>query len=76
MPKNVDASLDLTATAKLVPNYGERYRYGETIATAIVESMMNQVVSQRFVKKTTDEIVAPRSTRPCYKSADEVTREF
>jgi hypothetical protein len=32
-------------------NYGERYRQGETISTAFVESTINQVVSRRFVKK-------------------------
>jgi hypothetical protein len=34
-----------------IPNYGERYRQGETISTAFVESTINQVVSCRFVKK-------------------------
>jgi hypothetical protein len=34
-----------------IPNYGERYRYGETISTAFVESTINQVVSRRMVKK-------------------------
>ena len=34
-----------------IPNYGERYRRGETISTAFVESTINQVVSRRFVKK-------------------------
>jgi hypothetical protein len=34
-----------------IPNYGERYRHGETISTAFVESTINQVVSRRFVKK-------------------------
>ena len=33
------------------PNFGERYRQGETISTAFVESTINQVVSRRFVKK-------------------------
>ena len=32
-------------------NFGERYRNGETISTAFVESTINQVVSRRFVKK-------------------------
>jgi hypothetical protein len=35
----------------LIPNFGERYRQGETISTAFVESTINQVVSRRFVKK-------------------------
>lgn len=34
-----------------IPNYGERYRYGETISTAFVESTVNEVVSRRMVKK-------------------------
>ena len=34
-----------------IPNFGERYRQGETISTAFVESTIHQVVSRRFVKK-------------------------
>jgi Uncharacterised protein family (UPF0236) len=34
-----------------IPNYGERYRAGETISTAFVESAVDQVLSKRFVKK-------------------------
>ncbi len=34
-----------------IPNYGERYRQGETISTAFVESTINQVVSRRFAKR-------------------------
>jgi hypothetical protein len=34
-----------------VPNYGERYRNGEKIASGFVESATNQVVSKRMVKK-------------------------
>ena len=34
-----------------IPNFGERYRQGEVISTAYVESAINQVVSRRFVKK-------------------------
>lgn len=34
-----------------IPNYGERYRQGDTITTSFVESTINQVVSKRFVKK-------------------------
>jgi hypothetical protein len=37
--------------ASFIPNFGERYRNGETISTAFVESTINQVVSRRFVKK-------------------------
>jgi hypothetical protein len=34
-----------------IPNYGERYRCGETISTAFAESTINWVVSNRMVKK-------------------------
>jgi hypothetical protein len=36
--------------AGFILNYGERYRYGETISTAFVESTVTQVVSKRMVK--------------------------
>ena len=37
--------------ASYIPNYGERWRNGEAIATGFVESTVNQVLSKRFVKK-------------------------
>jgi hypothetical protein len=46
-----DFRIYITANARLIPNYGERYRYGEAIATGFVESTVNQVVSKRFVKQ-------------------------
>jgi hypothetical protein len=36
---------------EVIPNFGERYRQGETTSGAFVESTINQVVSRRFVKK-------------------------
>jgi hypothetical protein len=33
-----------------IPNYGDRYRHGEMISTAFVESAVNQIVSKRMVK--------------------------
>ena len=36
---------------QMIPNYGEKYRYGETISTAFVESTVNEVVAKRMVKK-------------------------
>jgi hypothetical protein len=33
-----------------IPNYGDRYRHGETISTSFTESAVNQVVSKRMVK--------------------------
>jgi hypothetical protein len=35
---------------QLIPDYRERWWYGEAIATGFVESAVNQVVSERFVK--------------------------
>ncbi len=35
----------------MIPNYGERWRYGETITTSFVESTVNEVVTKRMVKK-------------------------
>jgi hypothetical protein len=35
---------------KFIPNYGERYRNGERIASGFVESAVNQVVSKRMAK--------------------------
>src|SRR5215813_13881639 len=36
---------------KFIPNFDERYRQGDTISTAFVESTINQVVSKRFTKR-------------------------
>jgi hypothetical protein len=41
----------VTNNRHLIPNYGERYRNGEAIATGFVESTVNQVVSKRFCKR-------------------------
>ena len=35
----------------MIPNYGERRRYGEAISTAAVESTVNAVINKRFCKK-------------------------
>ena len=35
----------------MIPNYGDKYRYGETIATGFVESTINEVVAKRMAKK-------------------------
>jgi hypothetical protein len=37
--------------SEFIPNFGDRWRQGERISTAFVESTINQVVSRRFVKK-------------------------
>ncbi len=41
----------ITANESYIVNYGDRYRNGETISTAFVESTVNEVISKRFVKK-------------------------
>jgi hypothetical protein len=46
-----DFRVYITPNARLIPNYGERWRYGEAIATGFVESTVNQVISKRFVEQ-------------------------
>jgi hypothetical protein len=41
----------IRANAHLIPNYGERYRCGEAISSALAESAVNHVVSKRMSKK-------------------------
>ena len=41
----------IRANGAWIPNYGERWRSGEAISSAFVESAVNQVVSRRMVKK-------------------------
>jgi hypothetical protein len=48
----------IRANGAWITNYGERYRNGETISSAFVESAVNQVVSKRMVKKATDALGA------------------
>jgi hypothetical protein len=41
----------IRANAAWIPNYGERFRAGQAISSAFVESTVNQVVSKRMVEK-------------------------
>ena len=41
----------ITANVAAIPNYADRCRHGEPIATGFTESAVNQVVSKRMVKK-------------------------
>jgi hypothetical protein len=41
----------IRANRAYIVNYGDRYRNGEAISSAFVESTVNQVVSRRMVKK-------------------------
>src|SRR5258708_40232707 len=40
-----------TSLPSTIPNYGDRWRNKERIATGFVESTVNQVISKRMVKK-------------------------
>jgi hypothetical protein len=54
--------------AGLIPSYGERWRYVETISTAFVESTINQVVRNRMVKKQKC-VGARKEPTCCFRSA-------
>ena len=41
----------ISANRNFIPNYADRYHYGETISTAFVESTVNEVISKRMKKK-------------------------
>jgi hypothetical protein len=41
----------IESNAAMIPNYGERRRYGEAISTATAESTVNAVLNKRFCKK-------------------------
>jgi hypothetical protein len=55
-----DFRVYITTNTQLIPNYDERWRYGEAIATGFVESTVNQVVSKRFVKRRQQMKWSPR----------------
>ena len=46
-----DFEIYIKNNSQFIPNFGDRWRQGERISTAFVESTINQVVSRRFVKK-------------------------
>jgi hypothetical protein len=46
-----DLQAFLRANESSLINYGERYRRGERISTAVVESMVNRVIGRRMAKK-------------------------
>src|SRR5450755_3624015 len=45
------SAVNIHANRAFIPNYGDRWRNGEAISTAFVESAVNQIISRRFVKK-------------------------
>ena len=44
-------SIYVRRNAHTIPNYAERHRYGERVATAFAESTVNAVVGKRFTKR-------------------------
>jgi hypothetical protein len=54
----------IRANASSITNYGERHRNGETISSAFVESVVNQVISKRMVKS--NRCVGLRKEHTCY----------
>lgn len=53
----------IEANRAFIPNYGDRYRHGERIATSFAESAVNQVISKRMVKKQPMRWTAPGAHR-------------
>jgi hypothetical protein len=50
--KRLEEFMDyITANLAAIPNYADRHRHNEPIATGFTESAVNQVVSKRMVKK-------------------------
>ena len=47
---------------EFIPNFGERYRNGETISTAFVESTVNQVDQQAHGEEAANAMDTPRGT--------------
>jgi len=45
-----------------IPNYGDRYRHGETISTSFAESAVNQVASKRMVELQQNALDKARGT--------------
>lgn len=46
-----DFHVYITTNQSFLVNYGDRYRNGETISSAFVESTVNEIISKRFAKK-------------------------
>jgi hypothetical protein len=46
-----DPAVSSTFNDTSLVNYGERYRRGERISTAVVESMVNRVIERRMTKQ-------------------------
>ncbi len=41
----------IRSNSQFIPNYGDRYRHGETISTSFAESAVNEIISKRMSKK-------------------------
>jgi len=40
----------IQSNSHFIPNYGERYRYGESVSSACAESAVNELISKRMAK--------------------------
>jgi hypothetical protein len=58
----------VTANLAAIPNYADRQRHGEPIATGFVEFAVNQVVSKRPMKKQQMRWTPPREPTSCCRS--------
>ena len=59
----------IAANQTLIPNYGERWRNEEAVATGFVASAVNQIVSKRVAKTPADAMDEKRERTYCYKCA-------
>lgn len=41
----------IQSNSSFIPNYGERYRHGESVSSSVAESTVNEVISRRMSKK-------------------------
>ena len=41
----------INRNASIIPDYGARWRAGQVISTAFIESMVNSLLAKRFAKK-------------------------
>lgn len=64
----------ITANQARIPNYGERWRNEEAIATGFVESAVNQIVSKRFAKRQQMQWTKKGPTYSCKRAPGFSTR--
>ena len=50
----------INRNASIIPDYGARWRAGQVISTAFIESLVNPPLAKRFAKKTIHAVDARR----------------